>query len=187
MVKNYFQESIDLKKALLENTSFIEIVNQSINLLINCFQGGNKVLVAGNGGSASDAQHFVGEIVCKFKRERKGYPAIALTTNSSVITAWSNDYDFKSVFARQIEALGNKNDVFIGISTSGNSESIINGVQKAKEMGLKTICLLGKDGGKLKNSADINIIVPSDNTPRIQEVHILLLHIIAEEIEKKFE
>jgi D-sedoheptulose 7-phosphate isomerase len=186
MLKEFIEDSINVKKALLGDKNFIETLQVAINLLNNCFKDGNKILIAGNGGSAADSQHFAAEIVCKFKRERRAYPALALTDNCSIITAWSNDYDFKSVFSRQIEALGKPGDIFIGISTSGNSENITSGVNKAKEMGLKTICLLGRDGGKLKNSADINLIVPSDNTPRVQEVHNMLIHIICEEVEKSF-
>ncbi len=186
MIRESIQESINLKKNLLEEPVFIKAIEQVVAFLIDCFKNGNKILIAGNGGSASDAEHFAAEIVCKFKKERRGYPAIALTSNSSIITAWSNDYDFKSVFARQIEALGKPGDVFTGISTSGNSENIIEGVKKAKETGLKTICLLGRDGGKLKNSADISLIVPSNDTARIQEAHIMLIHIICEEVEKSF-
>ncbi len=186
MIKEFIRQSISLKNFLLEDSNFIELTQQAINLLNNCFKNGNKILIAGNGGSAADSQHFAAEIVCRFKKERKAYPAIALTANSSTLTAWGNDYDFKSIFSRQIEAFGKAGDVFIGISTSGNSENIINAIDKAKQMGLKTICLLGKDGGKLKNSADINLIVPSNDTPRIQEVHIMLIHIICEEVEKSF-
>ena len=186
MIKNYIQESIDLKRTLLKDEDFIKKIENVINLLADCFKSGNKILIAGNGGSAADSQHFAAEIVCKFKKERRGYPAIALTANTSIITAWSNDYDLNSVFSRQIEALGKSGDVFIGISTSGNSENIVSVVSKAKEMGIKTICLLGNDGGKLKNAADLSIIVPSSNTPRIQEIHILLLHLMAEELEENF-
>jgi D-sedoheptulose 7-phosphate isomerase len=143
-------------------------------------------LIAGNGGSAADAQHFAGEIVGRFKKERKGYPAIALTTDASIITSWANDYDFNTIFSRQIEALGKEGDVFLGISTSGNSKNIIEAVKKAKEMGIFCICLLGKDGGELKNLTDLSIIIPSDNTPRIQECHIMIIHIICEELEKSF-
>ena len=186
MIKEFIEDSISVKKALLEDENFIKAIQEAIDLLINCFKNGNKILIAGNGGSAADSQHFAAEIVCKFKKQRKAYPALALTDNSSIITAWSNDYDFKSVFSRQIEAFAKPGDIFIGISTSGNSENIISGVSKAKEMGLKTICLLGRDGGKLKNRADITLIVHSNDTPRIQEAHIMLIHIICEQVEKNF-
>lgn len=187
MVAEYFKDSLLLKKKLLEDAVFLNKVQKAIEVISSTYKNGNKVLIAGNGGSAADAQHFAGEIVCTFMRkDRRGYPAIALTTDTSVITAWSNDFGFKGVFERQVEALGKKGDVFIGISTSGNSENIILAVKKAKELELKTICLLGRDGGKLKDIPDLSIIVPSDSTPRIQEVHTLLVHIICEEVEKNF-
>lgn len=186
MIKDYFEEAINLKKALLENADFAENLVRSINILRDCLLGGNKVLIAGNGGSAADAQHFAAEIVGKFKKKRRAYPAIALTTNTSVLTAWSNDYDFASLFERQIEALGKPGDIFFGISTSGRSENVVKGVLKAGEMGLETVCLLGNDGGKLCSLCGTSLIVPSSNTPRIQEVHITIIHIICEEIEKSF-
>jgi D-sedoheptulose 7-phosphate isomerase len=185
MTENYIQESLDLKRALLDDVNFITGINGAIKFLNDCFKRGNKILIAGNGGSAADAQHFAAEIVCRYKKKRKGYPAIALTTDTSILTAWSNDYDFDNVFERQIEALGKTGDIFLGISTSGNSENIIKAVDKAKKMKMRTICLLGREG-KLKKKADVCIMVPSDNIPRIQETHIMVLHIIAEELEKKF-
>ncbi len=186
-IKSYIAEAANLKNSLLGNQEFLDSIGKTIELISNCFKEGNKFLIAGNGGSAAEAQHFAAEIVSGFKNhERKGYPAIALTTDSSVITAWSNDKSFDTVFARQIEALGKKGDIFLGISTSGNSENLIEGVKKAKAMRIKTICFLGQGGGKLKNVADCEIIVPSDNVPRIQETQMMLTHIICEEIEKTF-
>ncbi|MDD5638411.1 MAG: D-sedoheptulose 7-phosphate isomerase [Candidatus Pacebacteria bacterium] len=185
-MKNYIQESIEVKNKILNSEEILNQLNLIIAEINNCFQRGNKVLIAGNGGSAADAQHFVGEIVGRYKKERKGYPAIALSTDSSVLTAWANDYGFETVFSRQVEALGKQGDIFFGISTSGNSKNIIEAVKKSKELGLTTICLAGKDGGKLKDLADFFIVVPSDNTPRIQESHIMLIHIICEEVEKNF-
>jgi len=151
--------------------------------LKNCFNNGSKLLIAGNGGSAADSQHFAAEIVGRYKKERRGYPAIALTTDTSILTAWGNDYDFESVFSRQIESLGQQGDIFLGISTSGNSKNVILAVKKAKEMGMITIGLLGNNGGNLKDLVDMSIIVPSTNTARIQEVHITIIHILCEEIE----
>lgn len=186
-IEPYLEESLAVKQAVLQDYEFKKNTKKAIRILIQSYKRGKKTLVAGNGGSAADAQHFPGEIVARFKRERRGYPMIALTTDSSVMTAWSNDYDFASVFARQVEALGKKGDVFIGISTSGDSENIIQAVKKAKSLGMTTIGMLGKGGGKLKNMCDVSIIVPSQNTPRIQEIHTLLVHIISEEVEKTFE
>ena len=184
-IKNYIEESADLKKDLINNEDFIGAVGSAIDIISNCFENGNKLLIAGNGGSAAEAQHFAAEIVSGYKNpKRKGYPAIALTTNSSIMTAWSNDHDFNTLFARQLEALGQEGDVFIGISTSGNSKNLIEGVNRAKDIGIKTICFLGKEGGRLKDIAHHSIVVPSHNVPRIQEVHTLLTHMICEEVEK---
>jgi D-sedoheptulose 7-phosphate isomerase len=187
-IKKYIGESIDVKNRILNQDDLINELQAIINEIIACYQGGGKVLIAGNGGSAADAQHFAGEIVGRFKKERKGYPAIALTTDSSILTAWANDYDFNFIFSRQIEALSNDKDIFFGISTSGNSKNIIEGVKKAKELGVKTICLLGRSGGggELRNLSDFSVIIPSDLTERIQESHIMLIHIICEEVEKSF-
>lgn len=185
-MRNQIRESIEVKNQILNSEEILDKLSLIISKINECFQRGNKILIAGNGGSAADAQHFAAEIVGRYKKERKGYPAIALTTDTSIITALANDYSFDLIFARQIESLGKKGDVFFGISTSGNSKNVIEGMKKAKVLGLTTICLLGKDGGVLKDLADISIIVPSDNTPRIQEAHIMLIHIICEEVEKNF-
>lgn len=146
---------------------------------------GNKILLAGNGGSAADAQHIAAEFVGRFVTHRRSLPAIALTVDTSALTAISNDYGFENVYARQLEGLGTEGDVFIGISTSGNSPNIIKAVEMAKEKSLKTIILSGKDGGILRGMADIEIIVPSQVTARIQEMHILIGHILCEYIDEK--
>jgi len=186
-MKNQIKESIEVKSKILQSKDILIKLSEIIDRINECFQQGHKLLIAGNGGSAADAQHFAGEIVGRYKKERKGYPAIALTTDSSVLTSWANDYSFDTVFSRQIEALAKKGDIFLGISTSGNSKNIIEAVKKAKELGIVTVCFLGKDGGALKDLADFSIIVPSDDTPRIQESHIMFIHIICEEVEKNFE
>lgn len=183
-ISNQIEQSIAVKRTILNDQSLLKNLRQIINLLIKSLRKGKKILIAGNGGSAADAQHFAAEMVNRFKKERKAYPTIALTTDTSIITAWANDCQFDTVFARQIEALAKKGDVFIGISTSGNSVNIIQGVKKAKKMGLTTVCLLGKDGGVVKNLTDHALIVRSKETPRIQEAHIMLLHIICQEVEK---
>lgn len=157
----------------------------SINIITNALKNGNKILICGNGGSAADSQHFAAEIVGRYKLERKGYPAIALSTDTSILTAIGNDYGFEKIFERQIEALGNNGDILIGISTSGNSENVINAVKIAKNMGIYTIGLLGKEGGKLNNLVDLSLLVPSNNTPRVQECHLTIYHVICEEVEKK--
>ena len=141
-------------------------------------------MLMGNGGSAADAQHIAAELVGRFKKERKAMPALALTVDTSSLTALGNDYGFDTIFERQVEALANKNDTVIGISTSGNSENIIRAVNKANSIGAFTIGLLGNDGGKLKDAVNLPIIIPSNDTARIQEVHITIGHIICEIIEE---
>jgi D-sedoheptulose 7-phosphate isomerase len=144
---------------------------------------GNKVLLCGNGGSAADAQHIAAELTGRYKTERRGLPGIALTTDTSALTAIGNDYGYKRVFDRQVEALAREGDLLIGISTSGNSKNVNNALKLAKEMGCRTIGFSGRDGGKMNDICDVNIIVPSDNTPRIQEMHILIGHILCQAID----
>jgi len=160
-------------------------IEQAANLIADAFKNNNKILIAGNGGSASQATHIAAEFTGRYKIKRKGMPAISLASDLSAITAISNDYGFDSVFERQVEALGNEGDILITLSTSGNSPNIIKAVEKAKKSGIGVITLLGKDGGKLKNKSDVEIIIPSNNTPRIQEAHLMILHIICELVEKK--
>lgn len=147
---------------------------------------GNKVLVAGNGGSAADAQHIAAELSGRYVKDRRALPGIALTTDTSAITAIANDYGYAHVFARQVEALGREDDLFIGISTSGNSEGVLNALVKARQLGLKTLGLSGRDGGKMNDLCDINIIIPSDVTARIQEMHILVGHILCKSVDDLF-
>src|SRR3989338_3535340 len=182
-IKELLLESAELKKTVAETMA--GDIQKAIDLISDAIKSGKKVLLMGNGGSAADAQHIAGELVGRFKKERKAIPAISLSTDTSILTAIGNDYGFGKVFERQIEALGNKGDVVIGISTSGNSENVYRAMKLAKEMGLKTIGLLGNDGGKIKDFSDIPLIVPSKNTPRIQEAHITIEHIICEGVEKK--
>ena len=144
---------------------------------------GNKVLLCGNGGSAADAQHIAAELTGRYKTERRGLPGIALTTDTSALTAISNDYGYDRVFDRQVEALAKEGDLLIGISTSGNSKNVNNALRVAKEMGCRTIGLSGRDGGGMSELCDVNIVVPSDNTPRIQEMHILIGHILCQAID----
>jgi len=163
----------------------VETITKVAQAMIECFKRNGKVLICGNGGSAADAQHVAGEMVGRFKKERSALPCIALTTDTSVITAYANDYSFDDIFSRQVEALGENNDVLIGISTSGNSKNIIKAMETAKVKGLTTIGLTGINGGKMKALCDICFTVPSDNTPRIQECHITAFHIICNLIEKE--
>ncbi len=146
---------------------------------------GGKILIAGNGGSTADALHMSAELIGRFYKEREPIPAIALPSNPSILTEIGNDYDFRYVFKRQIEGLGKKGDIFIAISTSGNSENIIEGLKVAKEMGIYTIGLSGESGGKMRDHTDICLCVPSLDTPRIQEVHIMIIHILCEFLEER--
>jgi D-sedoheptulose 7-phosphate isomerase len=173
------EESCQVKKTLpLEK---IEIASKKI---IEAYLKEKKILLFGNGGSAADAQHIAGELIGRFKLERKSLPAIALTTDTSILTAIGNDYGYEDVFSRQVEGLVLEGDVVIGISTSGNSPNVLKAIKKAKELKAYTIGLTGKDGGRLKDIVDLCIIVPSSNTPRIQESHITIGHIICNLVEK---
>lgn len=164
---------------------FAPEIEKSVRLIANALKNNKKILLAGNGGSASQSTHIAAEFVGRYKIERKGLPAISLASDLSAMTAIGNDYGFDEVFQRQLEALGNEGDVFIALSTSGNSKNLVRAVEKAKELNVHVIALLGKGGGKMKNTSSIEIIVPSDNTPRIQEAHIMILHIICELVDRE--
>ena len=153
-------------------------IESAAKAIISSIRAGGKVLIFGNGGSAADSQHFAAELVGRFKKERRALGAVALTVNTSTLTAIANDYGYDVSFARQIEALGKASDIAFGISTSGNSKNVIAAVRKARELGIKTIGLLGCDGGALKKECDISILVGSDDTPHVQESHITIIHII---------
>ena len=153
-------------------------ISDASELILQALKKGNKLLLCGNGGSAADAQHIAAEFTGRFVKERKGLPAIALTTDTSALTAIGNDYGYSKIFSRQLEALGNKGDILIAISTSGNSDNIIQAIEKAKELGLLVIGLSGNYGGKMNESCDINVVIPMKITARIQEMHILAGHII---------
>ena len=181
-IKNMMKESIVCKNEFLDQAGNIKLAADKI---ISCLKNGNKVLIFGNGGSAADAQHIAAELIGRFKMERKGLPAIALTTDSSILTAWSNDKNFATVFERQVEALARKGDVLIGISTSGVSENVLRAFNKGKEIGTLNISLTGRDGGKLKPLSDININSKSNETSRIQECHMLAYHIMCELVERE--
>ena len=182
-IRQVFEESIEVKKRCLGEQ--IDRIVTAIEWTADAFKKGGKLILFGNGGSAADAQHLAAEFVGRFKLERKALPAIALSTNTSSLTSIANDYSYDRVFARQVEAFGNKEDVVVGISTSGNAKSVIAGIEKAKGMGIRTIGLTGGDGGGLAALADLAITVSSPNTARIQEVHILIGHTICEMVEKK--
>ena len=170
---------------ILSAENLSEKIEKAINEIIKCFSTGNKIIIFGNGGSAADAQHIVAEFIGRFQKERKSLPAIALTTDSSIITSLANDYSYDVVFSRQCESLVSKGDIVFGISTSGNSKNVEEGIKTAKKMGAVTIGLLGSNGGTISNIVDIPIIVESTNTARIQEVHRVIYHIKCGIVESK--
>lgn len=184
MIQKKIEEAILVKNRILEDQELIGKISLTIEMLTNAFKNGNKVLFCGNGGSAADAQHLAAELSGKFYIDRPPLSAEACHVNSSFITAVANDYSFEKAYARYIEGIGNKNDILVGISTSGNSENIIKALEQAKNMGMRTIGMTGEMGGKIKNLAEVLINVPSNDTPRIQEAHILIGHIICEQVEK---
>ncbi|MGE4358059.1 MAG: SIS domain-containing protein [Candidatus Omnitrophota bacterium] len=180
----WIRDSIETKNRLLKEE--IDNILKVSKVLIRCLKKGGKIILFGNGGSAADAQHIAAELVGRFRRERKALSAVALTTDTSVITAIANDYDYKDIFLRQIQAIAKKKDVAFGISTSGNSDNVFEGLMVAKHLGLITISLTGKSGGKISRISDYNINIPSDNTAHIQEAHITVGHILCELIEEAF-
>jgi D-sedoheptulose 7-phosphate isomerase len=167
-------------------TSCSKLIEKAATMCIECLNNGNKILIFGNGGSAADAQHIAAEIVGRYKANRKGLPAIALTTDTSIITSISNDFGFQHLFDRQVQALAKKGDVLIGISTGGTSRNVLNALNLSENIGCQTIGLSGKGGGDFNNICDVNIIAASRDTPRIQEMHILVGHIICELIDQNF-
>lgn len=184
-VRESIEASIATKQALLGRGDVVLTVAKVSELLVNALKQGNKALLFGNGGSAADAQHIAAELVGRFAFDRPPLPALALSVNSSCVTAIGNDYGFDQVFSRQLEALARPGDVAVGISTSGNSSNVLTAISKSREMGLHTVALTGRSGGKLKGSVDHCICAPSDETPRIQECHILIGHIISELVERE--
>ncbi|OGB87489.1 phosphoheptose isomerase [candidate division WOR-1 bacterium RIFCSPLOWO2_02_FULL_46_20] len=181
-IKAELKESIAVKSAIIEKC--LPEIETAAQLCIEALKSGHKIIFCGNGGSAADAQHLAAELIGRFLKNRKALPAIALTTNSSILTCLANDFGYETIFARQIEGLAMAGDIVIGISTSGNSKNITLGFNKAKEIGCKTIGLLGYDGGPNAKAADLAIIVPGKATPRIQESHITIGHIICGLIEE---
>jgi len=179
-----------INKAIRESQEVMGSISQepvikATALAIEALKSGHKILLCGNGGSAEMSSHIAAEFTGRYKLERKALAAIALTTDIAALTAIGNDYGFDRIFERQIEALGKEGDVLIVLTTSGNSPNLIKAVEKARSIGIKTIGLLGKDGGKLKNKTDVEILIASDNTPRIQEAHLFVLHNLCEEVEKQ--
>ncbi len=182
-IKSVIQSSIDLKTKVLNDPGLIETVQKIVSRIVHCYENGGKVLFCGNGGSAADAQHLAAELSGRFYFDRHPLFAEALHVNSSYITAVANDYGYEEVFARLVMAMGTKNDILIGLSTSGNSANIIRAFSEANSLGMITVGLTGQSGGQLKDQCTYLLNVPSEDTPRIQEIHILLGHIICELVE----
>jgi D-sedoheptulose 7-phosphate isomerase len=178
IVKSQIESSIKTKQAMLQDPALLDTIVKAATVATEAYKNGNKTLLAGNGGSAADAQHIAGEFVSRFYFDRPGIPSIALSTDTSIITAIGNDYGYEKLFARQVQAHGVKGDVFIGISTSGNSPNILKALEICKQQGVISIGLTGASGGKMSELCDICIKVPSSETPRIQESHIVIGHII---------
>jgi D-sedoheptulose 7-phosphate isomerase len=180
-IEGIFNESIEVKLDFLKNNK--EKLLDLTQVFIQTFQAGHKVLAFGNGGSSCDAQHFVGEFVTRFMKDRRPLPAVALTADSSILTSCANDYSYEDVFSRQLEALGQKGDIAFGISTSGNSENVIRAIKAAKKKGLIAVGLTGKNGGNLGPLVDYHINVGIGKTPRIQETHIVVIHLLCEMVD----
>ncbi len=185
-IKNIVQSSINVKLEVLQNEELLKTVQECIAVIVKAFRAGNKVLFCGNGGSAADAQHLAAEFSGRFYTDRDALPAEALHCNSSYLTAVANDYSYDVIYSRLIKGIGNKGDVLIGLSTSGNSKNIYNAFEVAREKGLITIAFTGTTGGTLRSLSDHLINVPSADTPRIQESHILLGHIICQLVEAEY-
>lgn len=188
-MKQTITQSLDDHAKLLElvRSKMVDQIEQTANMLIASLERGNKILLCGNGGSAADSQHIAAELTGRYlKKDRKPLPAIALTTDTSALTALGNDFGFEQVFARQVHALGYRGDVLICISTSGNSKNIIEACHAAREIGITTLSLTGGSGGKLREIADFSLIVPSEVTPLIQEMHITIAHILCDLIDRHF-
>jgi D-sedoheptulose 7-phosphate isomerase len=184
-IGNSIEASIATKKAMLSDSQIVVTVAKVSEILVKALKQGNKALLFGNGGSAADAQHIAADLVGRFAFDRPALPALALSVNTSCITAIGNDYGFDQVFSRQLEALARAGDIAIGISTSGNSANVLRAMSTARKMGLHTIALTGRTGGNLRNAVDYCICVPSNDTPRIQECHTLIGHIISELVERE--
>jgi D-sedoheptulose 7-phosphate isomerase len=185
IIKDRLTDSIATKYKILNDEKLCKTIQITCEAIIETYKNGGKVILCGNGGSASDALHIAGELVGRFNLERKSLSAIVLNADVATMTAIANDYGYDEVFSRQIEGHMTNNDILIGFSTSGNSENVYKAIIKAKEIGGKTIGMLGNNGGKIKNIVDIPIIIPSDVTARIQECHITIGHIICEIVEKE--
>lgn len=184
-IADQIADSAATKQKILESDALLETIERVARACVQVYRSGRKTLLAGNGGSAADAQHIAAELVGRYGFDRPSLPSLALTTDTSNLTAIGNDYGYDRVFSRQLEGMAQEGDLFIGISTSGNSPNVINAFESAKAKGVTTVALVGRDGGKMAAMADFAIVVPSNATPRIQESHILIGHILCDIIEKE--
>ncbi|QOP46139.1 D-sedoheptulose 7-phosphate isomerase [Sulfurimonas paralvinellae] len=184
-IKDQIKKSYETKQAIYENEALLNEIEKVAQMCVDLYKGDKKTILAGNGGSAADAQHIAAELVGRYGFDRPSIPSLALTTDTSNLTAIGNDYGYDQIFSRQLEGMGQEGDIFIGISTSGNSVNIIKAFESAKKKGITTVALTGRDGGEMAKMADVALVVPSNSTPRIQESHILIGHIICDIIEKE--
>ena len=184
-IKDQIKKSYETKQAVYENEELLNTIEKVAQMCVELYKGDKKTILAGNGGSAADAQHIAAELVGRYGFDRPSIPSLALTTDTSNLTAIGNDYGYDQVFSRQLEGMGQAGDILIGISTSGNSINIIKAFESAKKKGITTVALTGRDGGEMAKMADVALVVPSNSTPRIQESHILIGHIICDIIEKE--
>lgn len=184
-IKDSILKSINCKEKILQDESILANIENVANTIIEAYKLGKRVYICGNGGSAADAQHFAAELVGRYLLNRKALPAVAFTTDTSILTAVGNDFGYDEIFKRQVEAFVEQGDVFIGISTSGNSKNVELAMEEAKKRGAKIVGLLGKDGGKCKEYCNYPIIIETNRTPNIQECHIMIIHIICEIVENK--
>ncbi len=184
-IKSIIRASVETKQQVLQSEELIAVIDKAVNTITEAFKNGNSVYFCGNGGSAADAQHLAAEFSGRFYTDRKALPAEALHCNTSYLTAVANDYSFEVIYSRLIDGIGKQGDVLVGLSTSGNSANIIKAFEKAREKKMITIGFTGKSGGKMKDSSDLLINIPSTDTPRIQESHIMTGHIICQLVEEK--
>jgi len=185
LIIDRINQTLRVKQNILKDSELIKKIGEIARVIVNAYRENKKVVLFGNGGSAADAQHLAAELVNRFYFDRKSLPAEALTVNTSILTAIGNDYTFDQIFSKQVEGIGEEGDIAIGISTSGNSKNVIEAINVAKKKKLFTIAFTGRTGGKIKEVADICLQVPHDDTPRIQEIHIMMGHIICEIVEKE--
>ena len=184
LITKRIKETIEVKQAILEDSALLQSISAAAKRMIDALKGGGKLVLCGNGGSASDAMHFAGELVGRFQKERTSWPALVLNSDPVAMSSIANDYDYSEVFSRQVDAFAHDKDILMGISTSGNSENVLKAIKAARSKGAYTVGLLGHGGGKIAKEADLSIVVPSDVTARVQESHIVIIHILCELIEE---